>query len=274
MTRLPPDALAWLREHGVEAMDAERLARASTAQLFSVGDLVLRWYEGGSFLEEEPDAIAREVAALSSLEGTDVPAPRLVAWSDDPPAVLMTRLAGHHELDAHDPGLVNAVLASIHATDPRRLAAWTYRGYHEGLEMTPPSWWGDRRVWERALDLSANRRPIARGVVIHRDFHPGNLLWVVDAISGIVDWGNACIGPAEFDLAHYRVNLASLVGPEVADREFPGDPGWDIEAALGYVDPWNAAARDRWVGPWPHIPVDIARRRVETFVARALARSS
>jgi len=273
MRSLPPEARDWLRSHGVEGGEAvRRLPTATTAALFVIGELVLRWYPGGSFLEEEPDAVAREVAALSALQETPVPAPRLVAWSDQPAAVLMTRVPGRHALDARDPGAVRTVLEAIHTASPRRLRGWSYRGYHEGFDLRPPRWWRDSDLWERAVVKSANRRATGEVTVIHRDFHPGNVLWAMGRISGVVDWGNACLGPASFDLAHYRVNLAVLVGQDVTDRRFPGEPDWDVEAALGFIDPWEARARDNWTGPWDQVPGDVARARVEAFVALAVAR--
>lgn len=262
------EARAWLAAHGIPAPRAVRqLATATTAELYAVDDLVLRWYATGTFLDVEPDALAREVAALTALAETPVPAPRLVAWSEDPPALLMTRLPGEHGLDARGPGAVQDLLDTIHAVKPGGIARWTYRGYHEGRDLPAPRWWRDRAIWDRAVRWSADGPPAIAPVVIHRDFHPGNILWT-DEISGVVDWGNACLGPAAFDLGHYRVNVASLVGPGVADRVFPGDPAWDIEAGLGYLDPEDV---DGWVGPWPHLSPSVARDRLEAFISRAVA---
>src|SRR5262249_27753453 len=60
---------------------------------------VLRRYLRADWLAEEPDAPAREATALQILDGTAVPAPRLVAADlsalhTDAPAVLMTALPG------------------------------------------------------------------------------------------------------------------------------------------------------------------------------------
>ena len=75
---------------------------------------------------------------------------------------------------------------------------------------------GSSRLVARRRALGPGRppddtaRPHGPGVFIHRDFHPGNLLW-----SGSrADWrrrlGERCVGPAEVDAAHLRVNLAIL----------------------------------------------------------------
>jgi aminoglycoside phosphotransferase (APT) family kinase protein len=269
VTRLPAQAEEWLAERGVDASGVHA-GRSGRALVAIAGDLVLRWYGVGTPGPDEPDAIAHEVAALTAVAGSRIPAPRLVAWSDEPPALLMTRLPGDHRLDASGAGAVLELLEAIHAvTPPGGLAKWTYRGYHEGLEMRRPAWWRDDRVWTRAVATSATwPGEVADPVFIHRDFHPGNLLWEGLVVSGVIDWGDACVGPSAFDLAHYRVNIATLVGPEVADVAFPGNPVWDIEAGLGYLD---YEALDDWVGPWPRVSAAVARERLEAFIARALA---
>ena len=270
MTGLHADAERWLEEHGVVTSAAGAEAKPSGRALVVVlGDLVLRWYGVGTEGPENPDAIAREVAALTTVAGSGLPVPRLVAWTDAPPAIVMTRLAGEHRLDASGSIAVLDVLDAIHEVPVGPSAEWTYRGYHEGVEMRRPAWWREARVWDRAFEIAARGPTIGvEPVFIHRDFHPGNLLWAGDAVSGVIDWSDACVGPAAFDLAHYRVNVATLVGPEVADVAFPGDPTWDIEAALGYLD---VDALDDWLGPWPEVPPQVARERVEAFLGRAVA---
>ena len=272
--RLAPDVQAWLTSVGVPAPRRIRpFGSARTADLVAAIDgLVLRWYGDGTFLVAEPDAIAREVAVLTAFASSSVPVPGLVAWSVDPPAVLTTLLPGKPRLDLPDPGALRAVLDDIHAVDPGPLGAWSYRGYHEGVELLRPAWWRDAELWERMVRRATDARPEAAPVVIHRDVHPDNILWTGSAITGIVDWGKACLGPAAFDISHYRVNLAQLQGPEAADRLLPGDPAWDLEAALGYLDWWDGPAGiDAWVGYWPQLSAETARSHLERFAARAVA---
>lgn len=82
----------------------------------------------------------------------------------------------------------------------------------------PPRWSRKRRLWERAIDFALTTRPRIHEVFIHRDFHPTNVLWHRGAVSAVVDWVNACRGPAGVDVAHCRTNLALMYGAEVADR--------------------------------------------------------
>jgi aminoglycoside phosphotransferase (APT) family kinase protein len=271
-----------LLPRGEQVIDLRLMAGATTSTVAAVRveaaagarrSLVLRWYDGPGFLEVEPDAVPREAAALRSLAGTAVPAPRLVAArAEDPAALLMTRVGGGVRFDPPDPGAVRAVLEAIHATSTEGLARWRYAGYHEGRRLLPPSWWRDRRSWERAVRRTETARPTAPHVVLHRDFHPGNVLWTGRRITGIVDWVNACIGPAAFDTAHFRVNLATLHGADGVDAILAGDPAWDLEAAFGFLDWSIRSANDTWSGPWPHVPSAIARSRLEAFMARAVAK--
>jgi aminoglycoside phosphotransferase (APT) family kinase protein len=55
-------------------------------------------------------------------------------------------------------------------------------------------------------------------VLIHRDFHPGNVLWRSGRVSGIVDWQDMSVGPASVDAAWCRLNLLAWLGRDVADR--------------------------------------------------------
>jgi aminoglycoside phosphotransferase (APT) family kinase protein len=235
--------------------------------------LVLRHHDQAWFFDEEPEAIAREAAALSLLHDANLPAPRLVAWSErEPAALLMTHVGGLPNMTIPDVGAIRELLDRVHDLPTETLSAWSYRGYHEGIELVRPAWWQDPSTWDRAVRQTETARPSIDPVVIHRDFHPGNILWVEGRLSGVIDWVNACTGPAAFDTGHLRVNLAVLHGLELTDRLFAGDPAWDIEAAFGFLDWSPPATISAWDRAWPHIRTDLARTRVEAFVAEALAR--
>lgn len=55
-------------------------------------------------------------------------------------------------------------------------------------------------------------------VFIHRDYHPGNVLWKAGRLSGVVDWQAASVGPRTVDVFHCRANLIDRFGLAVADR--------------------------------------------------------
>lgn len=56
--------------------------------------------------------------------------------------------------------------------------------------------------------------PQYEGVFLHRDLHPGNVLFDGGEVSGVVDWVETSWGPADLDVAHCSTALALLHGPE------------------------------------------------------------
>ncbi len=190
--------------------------------------VVLRRYVRADWLAEEPDLAAREAEALSALDGGAVPAPRLIAV--DPtgeqagvPAVLMSTLPGRidwapQDFDRWIDGLVD-ILPVIHATHvPAQLRLRPYRPYELGNPLAPPPWTGRRKAWERAIEVYLGPPPTEEKTFIHRDYHPGNVLWSRRRVSGVVDWANTSLGAPEVDVGHCRANLAGYLGQSIADR--------------------------------------------------------
>jgi aminoglycoside/choline kinase family phosphotransferase len=102
---------------------------------------------------------------------------------------------------------------------------------------------------------------------IHRDFHPGNVLWSRGAVSGLVDWTNACTGPVGIDIATCRWNLQEWAGEDVATAFVtsyeeltgrPHHPYWDVAKIV--EDDWDLIDDPRRV--WA----------AEDLLARALPR--
>jgi aminoglycoside phosphotransferase (APT) family kinase protein len=251
----PRRALAWC-----EAVTGDRVAQvraldggmSSAVHALDFADgraLVLRRFVRAQWLAEEPDVPYREPAALELLRDTPLPTPRLVG--SDPtggdagdPAVLMTRLPGAvqwhpADLDGFLRGLAE-LLPAIHATPPGP-GIPAYEPY--ALESDrPPAWTSRPGVWERGFAVFDEPPPSDERRFIHRDFHPGNVLWTGGAVTGVVDWASVEIGAPGADIGHCRVNLAGVLGLEAADRflAFCGEPDyhpyWDIVAALGGFD--------------------------------------
>ena len=96
------------------------------------------------------------------------------------------------------------------------------------------------------------RRP-DRGAFLHRDYHPWNTLWAGRVLAGIVDWTNASWGQPAMDLAHWRANLGTVHGAEVADRVVaayagaggtaPDQAWWDVRILLDFI------GDEDWSGP-------------------------
>jgi aminoglycoside phosphotransferase (APT) family kinase protein len=230
---------------------------------------VLRRFVRADWWQEEPDAPEREAISLRTV--TAVAAPRLVAV--DPtgeeagePAVLMTRLPGRIDWEPRDLDTYLRRLAeplpAIHAIapDPRLPPYDPY-----SLAFTEPPGWSRRpETWRRGIELHLGPQPERREVLIHRDYHPGNVLWRRGRVTGVVDWANTSRGVPEADVGHCRMNLAGRFGQATADRflalyraltgrdEY--HPYWDVVAAIGGVD------------------IEDVDRRTEEFLAAAVAR--
>src|SRR5207248_977250 len=185
----------------------------------------------------------------------------------DVPAVLMTRLAGRPRRRP-DVRRLAEVLSVIHAVRvPAHVRVRPYSPYYLDRDLRPPPWTRLPAAWARAIDVHHGRPPDDPPVFIHRDYHPGNVLWSGGLVTGVVDWVNAGIGGAGADVGHCRVNLCAF-GQDVAERFLDlwlraagvdsYHPYWDIVAAVGLLPEHSAP------------PVD--PRRLDGFVARAVAR--
>ena len=268
-SRPPKQALAWAAARlGGPVISARPLrgGMSSAVHLLTARDgtgqrrqAVLRRYVRPELNAEEPDIAVREAQALRVAESVRVPTPLLLAA--DPaggetgvPAVLMSRLPGRvqwwpSDIDRWLERLAG-VLPHIHAAPLpppgvlRRFAPYPQASYR------PPGWARYPAVWERAAEISQGPAPLLPTVLLHRDFHPGNVLWRRGAVSGVVDWPGACTGPAVADVAHCRVNLLTA-GTDAAGRftarwqDAAGaayHPWADVVTIIGFLDD----LRDGW----------------------------
>jgi aminoglycoside phosphotransferase (APT) family kinase protein len=214
--------------------------------------LVLRRFVRTDWRAEEPDAPEREAAALEIVRGCLLATPTLVALDRDGsevgvPGVLMTRVLG--EVDWHPRDLERFLrafadaLPEIHALPrPSNPLIPPHDSYGLGMSAPPPH---SRRpdVWSRSIEAFHRPPPLAKPCFIHRDYHPGNVLWNAGELSGVVDWVHASLGSPDADVGHCRANLASWFGLEAADRfldlylavsgRSEYHPYWDIAAVLG-----------------------------------------
>src|SRR5690625_7764916 len=85
---------------------------------------------------------------------------------------------------------------------------WAYYSYHDVDTIEIPTWSTVPHIWERAIEIVRGPRPVTTPCLIHRDYHPTNVLWTDGVVSGDVDWVNDCRDYAGFDVGHCRYNLA------------------------------------------------------------------
>jgi aminoglycoside phosphotransferase (APT) family kinase protein/dienelactone hydrolase len=257
--------------------------------------LALRTFVKPFFRRHAPGLLAREAAVLTLLAAEDgVPAPELVAVDAgaehcDHPSLLMSLLPGRVRLDEEDLDrrldLLAGRLAAIHRVTPgerpRAYQAWTSA---ERVQAPPGE------LWERAVDVIRAEPPTYEGCFLHRDFHPGNVLFTGSGsglrVSGVVDWVETSWGPADLDVAHCSTALALLHGPRhgLAFRDRYEALGgrrladgrehlyWRLLDALGYVP--DAA---RLAGPWREsgrtdLTPEVLGGRLEAYVRGLLER--
>ncbi|MET9357789.1 phosphotransferase [Streptomyces sp. NPDC006617] len=239
---LRPLTLAWVRRHleaGERIVGAEALHGGATADMrrLAIGTrdggtrhLVLRSFVGPTRQGPTEDLLRREADALTTLTGTGVPAPGLVAV--DPtaahcefPSLLMTHLPGRtvlgeEGLERRLPMLARQLVA-VHAVRPT-VRPREYMALTTADTVVPPVG-ADAAVWAAATDVIRRPPPRYEGRLLHGDFQPGNVLFdlppedpagAADArITGVVDWAAASWGPTDLDVAHCPTNLALLHGP-------------------------------------------------------------
>jgi len=213
--------------------------------------LVLRQFNNEAWLAEEPDLVAHEVASLQKIQHADIPTPELVAYDKTGeecgiPAILMTQLIGNVDLKPQNIDdwlhqLAEALLP-IHAIDVADLP-WNYQPYNNISFLEPPNWSSVPDLWAQAIEIVRGPQPKTQIGFIHRDYHPNNVLWKNQCVSGIIDWPNACCGAANIDVAWCRGNLIHLYGvaaanqfldtyQSVAGGSFEYHPYWDLIVAI------------------------------------------
>lgn len=182
---------------------------------------------------ESADIVRREVTALSALEKTDVPHPRLLAYCEDPGVIgtsfyLMAFVEGYnpvlelpaalvHSVDARKALCMNAVdsLARLGMVD-YVAAGLTEFGKPEGfLERQVPRWLRLHSSYQGESDyrgedllgvqqvaewLGRHIPSVSRVGLMHGDFHLGNLLFNGEQVAAVLDWEMATIGDPLLDL--------------------------------------------------------------------------
>ncbi|WP_329341482.1 alpha/beta fold hydrolase [Streptomyces sp. NBC_01352] len=289
---------SWLAKQlpeGRTVLDNRPLSGGWTSQMrrLTLDDgtgLVLRSFVKPFFRRHAPGLLAREASVLALLAGQDgIPAARPVAVDAsgelcDHPSLLMSLLPGTVRVDEEELerrlDLLAAQLVRIHevvpAERPRPYQAWT----SPERVIAPPG-----PLWERAVDVIRREPPSYEGCFLHRDFHPGNVLFDGSGdglrISGVVDWVETSWGPADLDVAHCSTALALLHGPEHGlgfraryeahgGRRLADGPDhlyWRLLDALGYAPDAAKLAR-----PWrelgrTELTTKVLGGRLEAYVA-------
>ena len=277
--------------------EAERVPGGLTNTIWRLtlahdGPVILRWVDPELWGAEGHRHVSLEALGCDVVAGAGLPTPRLLA--SDPDGVhtggyanLTTFLPGRVRLDRlAGPAVADLarVAIRVHRTPvevdrrPPRFQLWTPE-----VLSTPP--WATRPdLWERAIEVLAGPEPASPFGLIHRDFHPGNTLWVGDSVTGLIDWAETSWGPADLDVAHACSNFALLHTTEHAadfrrayldlggrlDPDPTAQRYWQVGDILGFLpdpDPVvSALTRDR-----PDLTLGRVRRRLEDLLELTLA---
>ena len=189
----------------------------------------------------------REARLWSALNASGVPAPHsvtVVPATADGPFLLVMRPAGHPMAGAlHDAAMrweISALaftyaraLARVHALDWRSIAPWLADPdelpedlvaeqveqiislYEERAAQLigPP-----REIAEAAIDWLEEHRPIEVDVCLcHGRYQPASVLLTADEVTGIIDWSDALVTDAAYDLAALPYRLAEMLPREDAE---------------------------------------------------------
>jgi len=284
---------------GARVISVAVLAGATSSLLHAVEiesahgrhSLVLRRFANQEWVRREPDVAVREGLSLQHATRAGLPVPELIAVDPDGthcgvPATLVARIPGSVVLEPEDRrswlrGLAEAA-ARIHRVDAAGFR-WKYRRYNDAQALGAPGWSKQPEAWKKAIDIvQGTPRPYPE-CLVHRDYHPSNVLWQNGVVSGVVDWVNGCRGPAGIDVAWCRHNLASLHGVSVADdfltayiaevgSEFKYDPYWDLMSVVELL-PGPPSMYEGWraIGV-PGISNALMRERVDNYVKSVVAR--
>jgi hypothetical protein len=242
------------------------------------GLFVLKRYVLPDEIERHPNRVTDELTALeaaSAVLGDLVPQPiafDVTGALAGQPVILMTHLNGTPIIHGLDPVLLVEPLIRPHraAVDVRlpRFHHWFDR-----KRTRVPDWSASRDAWTRLEELVSATEPFSSEVFLHRDYHPGNLLWTEGRISGVVDWAVACRGPAAADVAHTRCNLMLTPGSEAAHRflteykkadpSYQHDPWWDAAELFTWDDEVSGVVAFNAFGAG--LDLDLLRTRADRF---------
>jgi Ser/Thr protein kinase RdoA (MazF antagonist) len=273
-----------------------RLQGGVTTSVYRVtsgtGQFVLRVFDNEEWLASEPDLVIHETAALRHAAGHGIATPEWIASESDAsrcgfPVLLMAFLPGRVQIAPIDLDDWLQQLAStlyrLHQI-PAGDYGWRYRHWYDLDALEAPRWSAHPALWSKAQQILGQQPPASTPLFLHRDYHPMNVLFERDQISGVVDWINACIGARGVDLAHCRNNLVALYGVETADRFLahyetlagapdPDQPYWDLNGIAEFFFSDSLAVYTPWLDfGMAHLTDSLIQQRADAYLQSVLKR--
>lgn len=256
-----------------------------------INDYVVRLHFAEGWAENNPDLVIHEAENLRFTRLKNLPTPEIITIEETGTrfgsyASIMSKLEGKVVLEPDDMdgwlgGLAQA-LVQIHEVEASQFPR-PYYTYQDLNAFEIPSWVSLTEEWGKVLSIIKGPRPIFRECFIHRDYHPSNVLWEGNSVSGIVDWINACIGPAGIDVGHCRLNLAQLYGVKEADlflsyyQQYAGpnfvyDPYWDLISLVDILF-WEPEVYPGWTDlGFKGLTAQLIKERLESYMVSLINR--
>ena len=290
---VPKRVRAWAQEQlkseiiAIKPVGGGRTDTISAVHLGHGERVILRYVSMERWGEIGRQHVVCEALGSRLMEGSSLPVPRLIASDPDGSgtgdyANLTTWLPGQVRLgplglDAIDELARIAVI--IHGTPvdddhrPRPYEFWT----PDDLEV--PSWTSRPELWQRAIDIFNQGPPPTHQGLVHRDFHPGNILWKGDRITGVIDWAETSWGPPDLDVMHSRANFAMLHDFDsadafsdayrwhggVLDNDHDAEVFWAVSDILGFLpDPTQIITA--LIHHRTDLPHQVVRERLEQLL--------
>jgi aminoglycoside phosphotransferase (APT) family kinase protein len=228
------------------------------------GDGIQKWIvrqASETTLASRPAVSTMEFSLLSTLFGQGAPVPRPLfidgggEWFGSP-ALVLDYLPGEMDFALRSQPLrvqeVARVTALIHATNLDSIAEANVPRLGKSITELcgEPGGILDERVGEGEIRTTLLKHwppPHANPpVLLHGDMWCGNLLWLEQHISGVIDWEDAWIGDQLLDVAGVRLDLACTFGFGAMEEftraycahspvDMSGLAHWDLVAALWFT---------------------------------------
>jgi len=278
-----PSVLAdWLRQQGIierGALTCQPLTggQSNPTFLLTCGSqqLVLRKKPPGVLLPSA-HAVDREYRVMKALQGSDVPVPKLYAFSDDTevvgtPFYVMEFLKGRVIVDQSLPGLsksergavydeMNRVIAALHQIDPIAVGLETFGKSGNYFQRQIARW--SRQYLESNTEnieslhaliewLPQNIPAGEQTSIVHGDYRLDNLVLhpTEPRAIGLLDWELATLGHPMADFAYHCMSWhipatlwRGIAGLDLAALGIPGER----EYVKRYTEATGFAGEEHW----------------------------
>ena len=225
---------------------------------------------------------ARRVPIAHDPEGNTVASPDALYLGEEhrPPFLITSFAEGSTSVDAdHLEAFCRRLAASLYNIHSINLSQYD-------LSFLPHidhaiTWYQTPQVSEQQMIHVAMQRatPLVdpnASALLHGDFWPGNLLWIGDELSAIIDWEDAMLGDPLADLGKSRLEILWALGPDamnVYSAHYLALNRMLNATALPFWDLWGATRLSHYPSFAPK-PDMIPRMHTpyEAFVAGAIRR--